>query len=50
MNKECVIVIGLICSTVVIGMCLFSEQKDYSLEFGLTGIKFVKEQEQLKNL
>ena len=43
MSKECVISIGLICSTVVIGMCLFSEQKDYSLEFSLTGIKFVKE-------
>ena len=42
MNKECVIAIGLLCSTAVIGMCLFSEQKDYSLEFGLTGIKFVK--------
>ena len=26
----------------IIGMCLFSEQKDYSLEFGLNGIKFVK--------
>ena len=43
MSKEEVIAIGLLCGTVVIGMCLFSEQKDYSLEFGLTGIKFVKE-------
>lgn len=43
MNKECVIAIGLLCGTAIIGMCLFSEQKDYSLEFSLTGIKFVKE-------
>ena len=42
MSKEEVIAIGLICSTVVIGMCLFSEQKDYSIEFSLNGIKFVK--------
>ena len=42
MSKEYVIIVGLICSTVVIGMCLFSEQKDYNIEFGLTGIKFIK--------
>ena len=43
MNKECVIAIGLLCSTAVIGMCLFSDQKNYSVEFSLNGIKFVKE-------
>ena len=43
MSKECVIAIGLLCGTVVIGMCLFSEQKDYSVEFSFSGIKFVKE-------
>ena len=42
MSKECVIVVGLLCSTAIVGMCLFSEQKDYSVEFGLSGIKFVK--------
>ena len=42
MSRESVIAIGLICGTVVVGMCLFSEQKDYSVEFGLAGIKFVK--------
>ena len=42
MSKECVIAIGLICGTVVVGMCLFSEQKGLSIEFGLTGIKFIK--------
>ena len=42
MSRESVIAIGLICGTVVVGMCLFSEQKDYSIEFNLTGIKFVK--------
>ena len=42
MSKECVIITGLLCSTVIVGMCLFSEQKDYSVEFSMTGIKFVK--------
>ena len=42
MSRESVIAIGLICGTVVVGMCLFSEQKDYNIEFSLTGIKFVK--------
>lgn len=42
MSKEEVIVVGLLCSTAIVGMCLFSEQKDYSVEFGLSGIKFIK--------
>lgn len=42
MSRESVIVVGLLCGTVVIGMCLFSEQKDYTVELGLNGIKFVK--------
>ena len=42
MSRECVIAIGLICGTVVVGMCLFSEQKGLSIEFGLSGIKFIK--------
>lgn len=42
MSREDVIVVGLLCSTAIIGMCLFSEQKGLSIEFGLSGIKFVK--------
>ena len=42
MSRESVIIVGLICSTVIIGMCLFSEQKDYRFELGLNGIKFIK--------
>ena len=42
MSRECVIVVGLLCSTAIIGMCLLSEQKDYRFELGLNGIKFVK--------
>ena len=42
MSRESVIAIGLICGTVVVGMCLFSDQKDYNIEFSFSGIKFVK--------
>ena len=42
MSRECVIVVGLLCSTVVVGLCLFSDQKDYNIEFSFSGVKFVK--------